>query len=280
MTQPMEPQHSPVRTPSTPAGKTLAMPTKTLYSDDAYLSIFEARIVAVESQAVALDQTAFYPGGGGQMADRGALLVGGRRLPLAGLRKDGAVIWHELAPEALAEAIAGGDSADLATLGLAPGSRVQGELDWQFRYRMMRTHTALHILCGLIFRNYGAQVTGGQMYPDRARMDFAMETFTPALIGDIERSVNEAVQEDHPIKVYRLPRAEAMEIPDLIRTKINLLPPGIAEIRIVEITGLDLQADGGTHVRSTREVGGVKVIKTENKGKQNKRMEIALVDDD
>jgi len=259
--------------PSIHAAETLATPTKPLYHDDAYLSRFEARIVAVNGQAVAFDQTAFYPGGGGQMADRGALLVGGRRLPLARLHKVGDVIWHELAPEALAD-------GDLAALGLTNGASVQGELDWPFRYSMMRTHTALHILCGLIFRNYGAQVTGGQMYPDRARMDFAMEAFTAALIGDIERCVNEAVQEDHPIKVYRLPRAEAMEIPDLIRTKINLLPPTIDEIRIVEITGLDLQADGGTHVRSTREVGGVKVIKTENKGKQNKRMEIALVDDE
>ena len=145
---------------------------------------------------------------------------------------------------------------------------------------MMRTHTALHLLCGLIFKNYGAQVTGGQMYADRARMDFSMEGFSPALIKDIEASVNQAIRENHPIKVYRLPRAEAMEIPDLIRTKINLLPPDIQEIRIVEIVGVDLQADGGTHVHETSEVGGVRVIKTENKGKLNKRMEVALVDDE
>ncbi|MEO7002885.1 MAG: alanyl-tRNA editing protein [Ktedonobacterales bacterium] len=275
MTQPTEPLESAISATSTPAAAALTAPTKPLYHDDAYLSTFEAKIVAMDGQAVALDQTAFYPGGGGQMADRGMLLHSGRRLPLAGLRKDGEVIWHQLAPDSDS-----GDPVDLAALGLAVGGGVQGELDWPFRYHMMRTHTALHLLCGLIFRNYGAQVTGGQMYPDRARMDFAMEAFTSALIGDIERCVNEAVQEDHPIKVYRLPRAEAMEIPDLIRTKINLLPPNISEIRIVEITGVDLQADGGTHVRSTREVGGVKVIKTENKGKQNKRMEIALVDDE
>ncbi len=239
--------------------------TTPLYHDDSYLRQFDAQVVAVAERAVALDRTAFYPGGGGQMADHGALIVDGRRLPLARLRKEGEIIWHELAPEA-------GDPP-------AVGQRVAGEIDWPFRYHMMRTHTALHLLCGLIFTNYGAQVTGGQMYPDHARMDFAMEGFSPALVADIEASVNQAVRERHPIKVYQLPRAEAMQIPDLIRTKINLLPPDIQQIRIVEIVGVDLQADGGTHVRQTGEVGGVRVIKTENKGKLNKRMEIALVDE-
>jgi misacylated tRNA(Ala) deacylase len=239
--------------------------TVLLYHDDSYLRQFAAQVVAVEGGALALDRTAFYPGGGGQMADRGALTVGERRLPLAALRKEGEIVWHELAPAA-------GEPPTV-------GQRVAGEIDWDFRRQMMRTHTALHLLCGLIFKNYGAQVTGGQMYPDRARMDFAMEGFSPALVADIEASVNQAIRENHPIKVYRLPRAEAMQIPDLIRTKINLLPPDIQEIRIVEIVGVDLQADGGTHVHATSEVGGVRVIKTENKGKLNKRMEIALVDE-
>jgi len=271
------------------AAGTRVAPTTLLYHTDAYARRFEARVVAIREDAIALDRTAFYPGGGGQMADRGALVVDGRRLPLAALRKEGDVVWHDLAP--------GGDgrppdaptpAAEGARL-IAPagpgerffpavGAAVSGELDWDFRYRMMRTHTALHLLCGLIFRNYGAQVTGGQMYPDRARMDFAMEGFTPALVRDIEATVNEAIAADAPVKVYSLPRERALAIPDLIRTKINLLPPEITTIRIVEIVGVDLQADGGTHVRSTREVGGIKVIKTENKGKINKRMEIALVD--
>jgi misacylated tRNA(Ala) deacylase len=236
--------------------------TVPLYHDDSYLRQFEATVTAVEGHALALDRTAFFPGGGGQMADRGALLVNGRRLELAALRKEGDTIWHEVAPE----------TGDLP----AVGETLSGVLDWDFRYRMMRTHTALHLLCGLIFTNYGAQVTGGQMYPDRARMDFAMEGFTHALTRDIEMSVNQAIAENHEVKVYRLPRAQAMEIPDLIRTKINLLPPDIQEIRIVEIVGVDLQADGGTHVHETSEVGSVRVIKTENKGKQNKRMEIAI----
>lgn len=239
-------------------------PTTLLYATDSYVRAFEARVVATDGRAVTLDQTAFYPGGGGQMADRGEFLFEGRRLPVSGMSKRDGVVWHELAEDA-------GDP-------LPVGAMVAGEIDWPFRYNMMRTHTALHLLCGLIFRDYGAQVTGGQMYPDRARMDFTLATMTPDFLHDIERSVNEAIAADHPIKVSELPRAEALEIPDLIRTKINLLPPEITRIRIVEIVGVDLQADGGTHVHSTREVGGIKVLRTENKGKQNKRMEIALTD--
>lgn len=264
--------------------------TNLLYHEDSYLREFEAHIVALETTdvagaqrlALALDRTAFYPGGGGQMADRGTLTVGASTLPLAGLRKADDLVWHELAPEplaALANQREGESTADAAArLGLVVGAPISGALDWDFRYQMMRTHTALHLLCGLIFRDYGAQVTGGQMYPDRARMDFSMESFTPDVARAIEARVNTAIQEDHPIRVYRLPRDEAMRIPDLIRTKVNLLPPEIAELRIVEIVGVDLQADGGTHVRSTREVGAVKVGKTENKGKQNKRMEITIRD--
>lgn len=241
-----------------------ATPTRLLYHEDSYLSTFDADVIAVEDRAVALNQTAFYPGGGGQMADQGALIVGGRRLPLASVAKRDEIVWHTLAEDA----------------GAAPavGEKVSGAIDWAFRYRMMRTHTALHMLCGIIFNDFGAQVTGGQMYPDRARMDFSTDTFTQDWVRDIELRVNEAVQANHAVKVYSLPREQAFEIPDLIRTKINLLPPGITTIRIVEIVGLDLQADGGTHVHGTSEVKGIKVVKTENKGKQNKRMEIALVD--
>jgi misacylated tRNA(Ala) deacylase len=251
------------------AAGTKIAPTTLLYHADAYLARFEARVVAVRENALALDRTAFFPGGGGQMADRGALVVDGQRLSLASPRKEGEVVWHEVVAP-----------LDAPAWSLpSVGATITGELDWDFRYRMMRTHTALHLLCGLIFRNYGAQVTGGQMYADRARMDFAMEGFNAALVRDIEASVNEAVAAGAPVKVYSLPREKALNIPDLIRTKINLLPPEITSIRIVEIVGVDLQADGGTHVRGTREVGGIRVLKTENKGKINKRMEIALVDE-
>jgi misacylated tRNA(Ala) deacylase len=142
----------------------------------------------------------------------------------------------------------------------------------------MRTHTALHILCGIIWKEFGVQVTGGQMYPDKARMDFAMENLNKERITYIEERVNDAIEADYPIRVYTLPREKAFAIPDLVRTRINLLPADIEEVRIVEIVGLDLQADGGTHVNHTREVRGIKIVKTENKGKINKRIEIRLMD--
>lgn len=239
------------------------MNTDLLYHTDSYVRNFNARVLARRENAIALDRTAFFPGGGGQMADRGVVRCAGQECTVTRLYKDeeAAAIWHEL--EGPCPAV---------------GAEVEGVLDWEFRYRMMRTHTALHILCGLIFRDFGAQVTGGHMYPDRARMDFALEQFDQGTIRAIEESANAAIQADLPIKVYTLPREEAFEIPDLIRTKINLLPPNIAVVRIVEIVGLDLQADGGTHVHHTAEVKGIKVLKTENKGKINKRLEIGLVD--
>jgi misacylated tRNA(Ala) deacylase len=244
---------------------TKAAPTERLYHTDSYLRTCEARVVAVDGTAVALDCTIMYPGGGGQLADQGMLIWGERQLPVTSLQVHNGAIWHDLGPVV--------DGPLPAT-----GETVTCQLDWDFRYRMMRTHTALHILCGTIFRDFGVQVTGGQMYADRARMDFATDVFTPEWTHAVERGVNEAVEADYPIKVYTLPRQQAFEIPNLIRTKINLLPPEMKEIRIVEIVGLDLQADGGTHVHSTHEVVGIKIVKTENKGKQNKRMEIVLLD--
>jgi len=239
------------------------MNTELLYHTDSYTRNFNARVIAQREQAIALDRTAFYPGGGGQLADRGTVLCAGQGCIVTELYKDeaGTAVWHKL--EGPLPAV---------------GAEVEGALDWDFRYRMMRTHTALHILCGLIFRDFGAQVTGGQMYADRARMDFTLEQFDQGAIRAIEERANAAIHAALPIKVYVLPREEAFKIPDLIRTKINLLPPNIQSIRIVEIVGLDLQADGGTHVHDTSEVKGIKVIKTENKGKINKRLEIALVE--
>ena len=239
------------------------MNTDLLYHADSYIRKFNARVLGHRENAVALDCTAFFPGGGGQMADQGVIRCEGQECTITKSFKDegGTAIWHEL-------------NGPLP----AVGAEVEGELDWEFRYRMMRTHTALHILCGLIFRDFGAQVTGGQMYPDRARMDFALEQFDQGTVRAIEETANSAVQAALPIKVYTLPREEAFQIPDLIRTKINLLPPGIPVVRIVEIVGWDLQADGGTHVHDTSEVKGIKVLKTENKGKINKRLEIGLVD--
>jgi len=140
----------------------------------------------------------------------------------------------------------------------------------------MRTHTALHILCGVIWRDYGAQVTGGNMQPLKARMDFELEHMSADFASEVERKINAEVAAARDVRVSILPREEAFQIPDLIRTKINLLPPSISSVRVVEIVGLDLQADGGTHVANTREVGVIHVVKHESKGKINKRLRIAL----
>jgi misacylated tRNA(Ala) deacylase len=239
------------------------MKTKLIYLENSYTYECSARVVAVEGDEVALDATIFYPGGGGQMADHGVLTWdhGRQQAQVMALHKRGDVVWHVL------------DSPPPS-----PGSEVTARIDWDFRYRMMRTHTALHILCGVIWKDFQVPVTGGQMYPDRARMDFAMEDLNKERLAAIEQRVNEVVAADLPIRVYTLPREKAFAIPDLVRTRVNLLPPELEEIRIVEIVGLDLQADGGTHVHHTAEVGGITIVRAENKGRINKRLEIRLVD--
>ena len=243
--------------------------TELLYQRDSGLRAVEATIVAVdaESRLVALERTVVFPGGGGQPSDDGMLtrIADGRQWPVLAARKTGGVVWHEL----------GGDEP-LPDVG----ERVRVELDWERRYRLMRMHTALHVLCGVVFRDYGALVTGGNMGPDRARMDFEMDSadFTPERVAEIERRANEELRAGRDVRVRILPRDEAFQIPDLIRTKINLLPEGIPEVRTVEIVGLDLQADGGTHVQNTREVGTLRVVGTRSKGKANKRLEIELTD--
>ena len=239
------------------------MKTNLLYHENSYIYECTATVVAVEGDEVALDATVFYPGGGGQLADRGRISWEEQQVQanVIAMNKRDDIVWH--------------------TLDYPPppvGTQVVGTIDWDFRYRMMRTHTALHLLCGIIWKEFGVQVTGGQMYPDRARMDFAMENLDKERIAYIEQRVNEAVEADYPVRVYMLPREKAFAIPDLVRTKINLLPPAIEEVRIVEIVGLDLQADGGTHVNHTKEVGGIKIIRTENKGRINKRLELVLLD--
>lgn len=239
------------------------MKTKLLYHENSFTFECSARVVAVEGDEIALDATVFFPGGGGQMPDRGIITWDnrGQEGSVIALNKREDVVWH--------------------TLDRLPpplGTEVVCTIDWDFRYQMMRTHTALHILCGIIWKEFGVQVTGGQMYPDKARMDFAMENLNKERIAYIEDKVNDAIEADYPIRIYTLPREKAFAIPDLVRTRINLLPADIEDVRIVEIVGLDLQADGGTHVKHTKEVRGIKITKTENKGKINKRIEIRLMD--
>ena len=237
--------------------------TELLYQTDSYLQTFSATVTAVDeaNHAVLLDRTAFYPGGGGQPYDLGVLRCAGGEFALERPRKGPEGVWHVLAA-----------GADLP----AVGTSVEGQIDWARRYRLMRTHTAMHVLCGVVFRDFGAQVTGGDMEPLKGRMDFEFESMSKELVGVIEAAVNVEVEAGHPVRVQILPRETAFQIPDLIRTKINLLPPGIAEVRTVELVGLDLQADGGTHVRNTAEVGRVRVVDYKSKGKINKRIYVEL----
>jgi misacylated tRNA(Ala) deacylase len=233
--------------------------TELLYHMDSYLREFEGTVTAADGSRVALDRTTLYARGGGQPSDFGSLKADGAEWHVIDSKKQGTEIWHQLDRP-----------------GLATDVRVHGEVDWERRYRLMRTHTALHILCGVIFRDLGVSVTGGDMEPLAARMDFELERMSADFAQMIEERINAEVAAAREVKTKILPREEAFQIPDLIRTKINLLPPDIRLVRVVEIVGLDLQADGGTHVANTREVGRIRVVGHESKGKINKRLRIAV----
>jgi len=237
--------------------------TDLLYQTDSYLKEFDATVTAIDAEArtVVLDQSAFYPGGGGQPSDVGQLTMGDVIYPVAKVKKVGADVLHFI----------GGESLLPNT-----GAQVHGEIDWERRYLLMRTHTALHVLCGTVFRDYGALVTGGNMEPGKGRMDFEFERLQGELVGEIEAAVNKEAEAGYEVRIKILPREEAFQIPDLIRTKINLLPEGITEVRTVEIVGLDLQADGGTHVKNTSEIGKIKVVDYKSKGAINKRIYIEV----
>jgi misacylated tRNA(Ala) deacylase len=237
--------------------------TELLYHSDSYLKKFEAKIIKVDNElnGIFLDRTAFYPGGGGQAPDNGVIQSGDRTYKLTRAKHSPDGILHILEP-----------------CGSLPneGAMIIGQIDWDHRYKVMRTHTAMHILCGVIFRDYGAHVTGGDMEPLKGRMDFEFESMTGELVDVINAAINKEVEAARETRVKILPRDEAFKIPDLIRTKINLLPEGISEVRTIEIVGLDLQADGGTHVHNTSEVGVMHVTDYKSKGKINKRIYIEL----
>ena len=237
--------------------------TKLLYQTDSYLRSFDATItkLADDDQGLILDQTTFYPGGGGQPPDSGKIIIENKNYIVKRARKQGENVIHVLA-----------DNVPYLELD----NPIKGEIDWERRYQLMRTHTAMHILCGVIFRDYGASVTGGSMDPLKGRMDFEFETMKKELVQTIEAAINIEAENARPIKIVILPREEAFQIPDLIRTKINLLPEGIKLVRVVEIEGLDLQADGGTHVNNTSEVGQIRIVDYKSKGKINKRIYIEL----
>lgn len=232
--------------------------TELLYLHDSYLKEFDAKVTAIEEQTAALERTAFYPGGGGQPSDVGWFRWDGGEGRVTEVRKQENQVWHVLegAPP-------------------SPGTPVRGVLDWDRRYAIMRHHSALHVLVGVVYRQFNALVTGGAIYPDRARMDFSLEDLNKDRVAAIEAEANKVIQEGRRMRVRFVTREE-FEQSDLTRLAKDLLPPHIREVRVVEIEGFDAQADGGTHVASTLEIGRLVVTKTENKGKANRRLEIAL----
>jgi misacylated tRNA(Ala) deacylase len=236
--------------------------TDQLAARDAYLATCDATVASVGGDGAVLDRTVFYPRGGGQPGDTGLLRWDGGQARVVDTEKARTDVVHVLDEGASPPPV---------------GAAVSAEIDWDRRYVMMRTHTALHALSGVIFTEYGAKVTGGNMEPGGiARMDFELAAMSAELGRDVEEKLNARLAEDRPVHVSFLPRAEALADPDLIRTKVSLIPESVDPIRVVDIEGIDKQADGGTHVRSTGEVGRVRVIKTESKGKANKRMRIQL----
>jgi misacylated tRNA(Ala) deacylase len=236
--------------------------TERLELDDAWLRAFDATVLASSAEGIVLDRSAFYPGGGGQPPDHGVLLWGGVQTRIAGARKGDDL---ELIPVE-------GDPVP------PPGASVRAEVEDQRRTALMRTHTALHLLSGVVFRDFGALVTGGSMEPLTARMDFDLAELPPDFKDRVAAACAAEVAADRAIRVEVLPRAEAFAIPDIIRTATNLLPPDLEVVRIVDIVGLDVQADGGTHVASTRAVGGLEVVKVENKGKGFRRLRVRITD--
>lgn len=240
-----------------------AGPTEELAPRDSYLSSAEGHVLDVVEGGIFLDRTVFYARGGGQPGDVGTITWDGGSVEVVDtIRRDGKPFHVVSEGAALPD----------------PGVAVEGVIDWERRYVTMRTHTALHALSGVVYRDYGAKVTGGNMTPGEARMDFELDGISVEFGTEVERKLNEELVKGYPTEIITLAREIALQDPDLIRTKVNLIPEFVEEIRVVDIKGLDRQADGGTHVRSTLEVGRIEVVKTESKGKSNKRMRIRVTE--
>jgi misacylated tRNA(Ala) deacylase len=236
--------------------------THRLELDDQTLREWDAVVLSAGPDGIVLDRSAFYPGGGGQPPDHGVLLWGGVQTRIVDARKGDEVYLLPLDGDPLPPA----------------GTAVRGAVEDARRSALMRTHSGLHVLCGVVFRDFGALVTGGNMEPLSARMDFNLDTVPPGFKEAVEDACNAELRLDRRIVVRELPREEAFQIPDIIRTATNLIPDEVKEVRIVDIVGLDQQADGGTHVASTSQVGRISVVKVENKGKGFRRLRIAIGD--
>ena len=238
--------------------------TEQIYSVDSYAPEMTARVVGADADdgRVLLDRTVFYPGGGGQPYDIGELTIGDDRLRVVRVTQDSDGVWHWL-------------EAGLPKVG----TDVKGRIDWERRYRLMRTHTSLHALCGVIWERFRSPVTGGNMAPGHGRLDFELPQWDPEDRDPVEQALNEAIARHHPVEISFMPREEADLDPSLIRTKVNLIPASVRRIRVVDIVGLDRQADGGTHVNTTGEVGRVRITKVQSKGRGFRRIRVALEDD-
>ena len=240
--------------------------TDRIYSTRQYERDMDARVVDVDTDEgrVLLDRTVFYPGGGGQPHDTGALWIGDDRLSVVRVAADGRGVWHWCTDD--------GGSPTTPPVG----TDVHGEVDWDRRYRLMRTHTAMHALCGVVWDRFASPVTGGDMKPGQGRLDFEIPDWDPEAREPLEDELNAQLAASRPVEVSFLPREEADEDPSLIRTKVSLLPASLREVRVIDIVGLDRQADGGTHVRSTSEVGRVRITKVESKGRGFRRIRLGL----
>jgi len=237
--------------------------TRRIYSTDSYARTVTASVVDLDADEgrVLLDQTVFYPGGGGQPCDVGELWIGDDRLMVTKVAQDSAGVWHW---------VEGG----LPSVG----TEIVGNVDWRRRYLLMRTHTAMHALCGVVWGRFQSPVTGGNMEPGKGRLDFELPQWDPEDKVPIETELNRQLAQNRAVEVSFLPRAEADLDPSLIRTKANLLPASLTEVRVIDIVGLDRQADGGTHVDETHEVGQIRIRKVESKGKGFRRVRLELVD--
>lgn len=233
--------------------------TELLYLKDCYLQEFEANVVSAKGKAVELDRTAFYPEGGGQLTDTGKLTSHGQEYTVTSVKKDGGKILHFLDME-----------------GLKEGDSVRGMIHWSRRHCLMRYHTACHVLARVIYDSTGAEISGSQIGLEKSRVDFTLKDFDRNQIKEFEKKANEIIARGLPVEMRILPREEAFKIPDLIRTKVNLIPESVKEIRVVRIEGLDEQACAGAHVKNTSEIGGIEVVGAENKGKENRRIYFRL----
>jgi len=233
--------------------------TEKLYEQDAYLKESGAVVVDVLDNGVILDKTIFYPRGGGQPTDRGMIVSNSTKSEVLDLKKDGNRLIH-------------------VTDGkFTVGDHVHLEIDWNYRYKLMKHHTTLHVLSAVVYNKYNAKVTGGSISHDKARLDFDLIDFNKEIAQELVDELNKELKKDHQVSVSFISREEVSNHPELIRTKVNLLPESIKKVRIVKIGDIDLQADGGLHVHSTKEIGDVQLLKISNKGKGRKRITVGVI---